>query len=225
MVRDDSPAFISGRRAVSEPHSAVHSVGLGRKRPGSIRQQESIHRVHVRRSGRSRKKNQTNNTHRRPRRPEPRVLSAKHARMVFDQDGFLNAGGPILEKPHQTRQVTVRCPEGTNPGSQNDIYRDALGERRSCMGITDSSFTKQILVLSFILPIVSCGGGKSGTSGLSQVSIKLNQATATVVPGQTQQFTATVTGTDNTAVTWNVDNVSGGNPQHGTISTSGLSTE
>ena len=92
------------------------------------------------------------------------------------------------------------------------------------MGITDSSFTKQIIVLSFILPIAACGGAKSTTSGSSQVSIKLNQATATVVPGQTQQFTATVTGTGNTAVTWSVDNVGGGSPQHGTISSSGLYT-
>ena len=92
------------------------------------------------------------------------------------------------------------------------------------MEITDSSFAKKIVVLSFILPIAGCGGAKSNTSGSSQVSIKLNQSTATVVPGQTQQFTATVTGTDNTAVTWTVDNVSGGNSQHGTISNAGLYT-
>lgn len=92
------------------------------------------------------------------------------------------------------------------------------------MEITDSSFAKRILVLSFVLPIASCGGAKSSTSGSSQVSIKLNQATATVIPGQTQQFTATVTGSDNTAATWNVDSVSGGDPQHGTISSAGLYT-
>jgi hypothetical protein len=92
------------------------------------------------------------------------------------------------------------------------------------MGITDSSFAQRILVLSLMLPIAGCGGAKSTTSGSSQVSIKLNQSTATLVPGQTQQFTATVTGTDNTALTWKVDNVSGGSPQHGTISSSGLYT-
>ena len=72
------------------------------------------------------------------------------------------------------------------------------------MGITDSSFRKQILVVSFILAIAGRGGAKSTTSGSSPVSIKLKQSTATVVPGQTPQFTATVTGTDNTAVTWTV---------------------
>ena len=41
-------------------------------------------------------------------------------------------------------------------------------------------------------------------------------------PTQQQQFTATVTGTNNTAVTWSVDGVNGGNSSTGTISTSGL---
>ena len=40
----------------------------------------------------------------------------------------------------------------------------------------------------------------------------------------TQQFTATVTGTTNTAVTWSVDGITGGNTTVGTISTSGLYT-
>ncbi len=87
------------------------------------------------------------------------------------------------------------------------------------------SFTKQILVLSLVLPVVGCGGAKSGSgTPPQQVSIQLSQSTATLVPGATQQFTATVTGTDNTAVTWAVDNVSGGNPAHGTISSAGLYT-
>ena len=124
-------------------------------------------------------------------------------------------------KPRVTRKTY-------NPPDRNDIYRGApLGEfSESCMEATDSSFAKHILVLSFILPIAACGGGNSVSPGSrsQQISIKLNQSTATVVPSQTQQFTATVTGTNNTAVTWNVDNVSGGDPQHGTISGSGLYT-
>jgi len=38
----------------------------------------------------------------------------------------------------------------------------------------------------------------------------------------TKQFTATVTNTTNTAVTWYVNNLQGGNSALGTISTSGL---
>ncbi len=42
--------------------------------------------------------------------------------------------------------------------------------------------------------------------------------------GSTQQFTATVKGTSNTAVTWSVNGVSGGNSTVGTISSTGLYT-
>ncbi|HEV2395746.1 MAG TPA: Ig-like domain-containing protein [Candidatus Sulfotelmatobacter sp.] len=67
------------------------------------------------------------------------------------------------------------------------------------------------------------GNGNPGNRS-QQVSIKLNQSTATLAPGQTAQFTATVTGTTNTAVTWTVDNVNGGDSAHGTISSLGLYT-
>jgi len=42
--------------------------------------------------------------------------------------------------------------------------------------------------------------------------------------GNTQQFTATVTGSSNTAVSWSVNGVAGGNSKVGTISTAGLYT-
>jgi hypothetical protein len=45
-----------------------------------------------------------------------------------------------------------------------------------------------------------------------------------VVLGNTQQFTATVTGTSNSAVTWNVNGISGGNSTVGTVSGTGLYT-
>ncbi len=86
------------------------------------------------------------------------------------------------------------------------------------------SLTKFILVLSVVLPVAGCGGGKAGSSSTQQVSIQLNQATATLAPGGTQQFTATVSGSDNTAVTWTVDKVGGGNSTVGTITSAGLYT-
>jgi hypothetical protein len=45
-----------------------------------------------------------------------------------------------------------------------------------------------------------------------------------VLLGNTQQLTATVTGTSNAAVTWSVNGISGGNPMVGTISSTGLYT-
>jgi acid phosphatase len=56
------------------------------------------------------------------------------------------------------------------------------------------------------------------------VSITIAPTIANVAPGQTQQFTATVTNATNTAVIWQVDGVTGGNAGVGTISASGLYT-
>ncbi len=56
------------------------------------------------------------------------------------------------------------------------------------------------------------------------VSVVVSPKTANVVAGLTQQFTATVTNATNTMVTWQVNNVTGGNATVGTISASGLYT-
>jgi len=54
------------------------------------------------------------------------------------------------------------------------------------------------------------------------VGISIAPASASVRVKTTKQFTATVTGTSNTSVTWKVNGVLGGNSTFGTISTSGL---
>lgn len=56
------------------------------------------------------------------------------------------------------------------------------------------------------------------------VSISVSPAAATVQAGLTQQCTATVTGTHDTAVTWLVNNIPGGSSRLGTISSNGLFT-
>lgn len=56
----------------------------------------------------------------------------------------------------------------------------------------------------------------------SMVSVIVSPSTASVANFGTQQFTANVTGTANTAVTWNVNGVTGGNQQLGFVSSSGL---
>ncbi|HMD97594.1 MAG TPA: hypothetical protein VKM93_09735 [Terriglobia bacterium] len=55
-------------------------------------------------------------------------------------------------------------------------------------------------------------------------SISISPLTATVTVGGTQTFTATVSGTTNTQVTWAVNAIAGGNATVGTISASGLYT-
>ena len=56
------------------------------------------------------------------------------------------------------------------------------------------------------------------------VSVSVSPANPSVQTSATQQFTATVTGSSNTAVNWQVNGVAGGNSVTGTISTSGLYT-
>lgn len=57
----------------------------------------------------------------------------------------------------------------------------------------------------------------------SPVVVAVSPATASLIVGTgTQSFAATVTNTNNTAVTWQVNNVTGGNATVGTITTSGV---
>ncbi len=53
------------------------------------------------------------------------------------------------------------------------------------------------------------------------VTIGLDPATANLAGGGTQSFTASVSGTSNTAVTWKVDGIAGGNATVGTLSGTG----
>ena len=55
-------------------------------------------------------------------------------------------------------------------------------------------------------------------------AVSVSPATANVQEGGTQQFTATVTNTGSSAVTWQVNGVAGGNSTVGTITSAGLYT-
>jgi Big-like domain-containing protein/Kelch motif protein len=72
--------------------------------------------------------------------------------------------------------------------------------------------------------ISGCGGGSSPTISpnpitAEAISVVVTPNPATLLPGQTQSFAANVTGTTNTAVTWSVQQPSGG-----TITSTGLYT-
>jgi hypothetical protein len=75
--------------------------------------------------------------------------------------------------------------------------------------------------------LAGCGGGGSSQIQPPPPSITVSvspPAAAVVISTQTQQFTATVTGTTNTAVNWSVDGTAGGSTANGTVSSSGLYT-
>ncbi len=76
-----------------------------------------------------------------------------------------------------------------------------------------------LLELAVLPLVVSCGGGTSGTVS-PVISVRVTASVTSVAAGQQAQFTATVTGTTNTSVTWLVV----GGAADGTISASGLYT-
>jgi hypothetical protein len=72
--------------------------------------------------------------------------------------------------------------------------------------------------------LAGCSGAGSSTQNgnnggnTSPITLTLTPATATVIVGQNAAFQATVTGSTNTAVTWQVNGAVGGNSTIGTIS-------
>ncbi len=93
--------------------------------------------------------------------------------------------------------------------------------------------TSRHVWLGFALVVVAavttggCGGGSPATSTtltpttptLEVISVTVTPNSSTLLPGQTQSFAAKVTGTSNSAVTWGVQEPSGG-----TIDSTGLYT-
>src|SRR5438876_5268559 len=86
----------------------------------------------------------------------------------------------------------------------------AAGTRRLTVQAYDGTYFHQTVYIT--------------VSSSSGVTVAISPASATLAPQQTQQFTATVSGTTNTAVTWSVDGINGGNSTTGTISNTGLYT-
>jgi hypothetical protein len=68
------------------------------------------------------------------------------------------------------------------------------------------------------------GGSGAGGSGSSAISVDVTPGSASVILGATQQFSATVIGNSNPAVTWSVDGTRGGTAAAGTITSAGLYT-
>jgi len=71
---------------------------------------------------------------------------------------------------------------------------------------------------------LSGGGDGGGGEGGAPISVGINPRTTTLFPTQQQQFTATVSGSSNTQVSWQVNGSTGGTPAAGTIDPTGLYT-
>src|SRR5256884_4976353 len=99
--------------------------------------------------------------------------------------------------------------------------------------VTSSSYSDTGLTASttfyYVVQAAEAGGTSanstqaSATTQVPSVSVTISPIFVTVAPSATEQFSDTVTGSNNTAVTWAVNGVTGGNSTFGTVSTSGLS--
>jgi hypothetical protein len=78
-------------------------------------------------------------------------------------------------------------------------------------------FAAPVALLGAVLAVLSAGSQ-------AQVSVTISPSLITIATLATQPFTATVTGSTNTAVTWQVNGVSGGSSLNGLISTTVLNT-
>src|SRR5215468_7722485 len=95
-----------------------------------------------------------------------------------------------------------------------------VGNRDGRTAHKGSWFRKKAAIpLLAILTCAACVGSASGRH--RAVSVAISPNTASVQVGLSQQFTATVSGSRNTAVNWLVAGVAGGNSSVGTISATG----
>src|SRR5882672_3376321 len=82
----------------------------------------------------------------------------------------------------------------------------------------------QILTILTVASLAGCMGTTKGPSnpGGSTLSVAVSPGTANVRAGATQSFIATVTGSSNNSVAWQVNGVTGGSASAGMINSSGL---
>lgn len=81
-----------------------------------------------------------------------------------------------------------------------------------------------LAILSFSCRANNFAVSETSNPAAATLQVQVTPAMVGLLTGQTQQFTATVTGTSNTAVTWAVNGIAGGNASLGKISNTGLYT-
>ena len=109
------------------------------------------------------------------------------------------------------------------PGKPRDAMKtDGRGGKRKTVDLLGYCLGFAVVAIS-ILQSFGCAGASTTRTPIP-VSVTISPVSATVGAGGTQQFTATGENTGNTAVTWQVSGVTGGNATVGTISSAGLYT-
>jgi hypothetical protein len=98
----------------------------------------------------------------------------------------------------------------------------SAGQRRALSGPEARIFARprEVIALLATVVLVACGGCSSGSSG--KIGVTVSPRRAAVTTSEPQQFSATVTNTTSTGVSWTVDGIAGGSALVGTISSAGI---
>jgi hypothetical protein len=128
---------------------------------------------------------------------------------------------------YQDKSIGTGKAANTVTGSSSSSLTGVLYFPTTALSLSGAESTGNCLILVAdtisLTGAASLGNGCSGVSPLqppTPVAVSIAPTTATLYGGQTQQLTATVINTTNTAVTWTISPATGA----GTISTSGLYT-
>src|SRR5256884_2921213 len=133
-------------------------------------------------------------------------------------------------------QINLSWMASTGATSYNVLRSTTSGGpyAQGAYGVTSTSYSDTgltaLITYYYVVQAVDAGGTSansspaSATTQVQSVSVTISPTSVALAPNATQQFTATVTGSSNTAVTWEVNGVTGGNSTTGTVSTSGLYT-
>lgn len=130
----------------------------------------------------------------------------------------------------QSQQFTATVSNVSNTAVTWSVNGLAGGNSTVGTISTGGLYTAPLLVPSGAVTVTATSvadateSAQSSVTVLPVVSVSLTPTTASVTVSQTQQFTATVQGSSNTSVNWNVNGVAGGNSTVGTISSGGLYT-
>jgi hypothetical protein len=120
----------------------------------------------------------------------------------------------------ETQQFTANFPGATNPAIIWSV--DNINGGNSSVGTISTAglYTAPSQVGSHT--VTAAAINTSASAQVAVFTLSVSPLSAIIAPSGTQQFTATIQGLTNTAVTWSVDGVTGGNSTNGTITASGL---
>src|SRR5271156_6243480 len=112
-------------------------------------------------------------------------------------------------------------------GSQRDTSQSSAhaSVRVSAAAFSDALRQRLLTLAGFIFTTFAIGGcGYAGAPPKPSVGVSVQPTSALVALGATQQFQATVTGSTDDTVEWEVNGVANGNAVSGTVSAAGLYT-